>query len=335
MVLVTGGTGLVGSHLLLKLSMDHEKIRALYRSKDKLAQVKKIFSYYSDNSTTLFNRIDWVQGDILDIPSLENALKNITHVYHCAAYISFNPSDFKKLERINREGTANIVNICIAEGIKKLCHVSTIGTIGRTLNGEQADEETEWIRQNTNPYAITKQLAELEVWRGAQENLEVVIVNPGVILGPGFWNSGSGSFFTTAAKGYNYYPPGGSGFVTINDVTNIMIALMNSDIYNERFILVAKNLTYEQILKKIALAMDKKPPTKALKFWQLKIGKIADIIKNILTGSPRTITKNTIYGLKHPTTFNNEKIKNTLGMEFDSLDEQIKFSSKLFISEHS
>lgn len=333
MILVTGGTGLVGSHLLLKLSMDHEKVYALYRTKDKLAQVQKIFSYYSDNATALFNKIDWVHGDILDIPSLENAIKGITHVYHCAAYISFNPSDFKKLERINREGTANIVNICIANGVKKICHVSTIGAIGRTLNGELADEDSEWTRQHANPYAITKHLAEMEVWRGAQEELEVVIVNPGVILGPGFWNSGSGSFFKTAAKGYKYYPPGGSGFITINDVTNIMIALMNSDIHNERFILVAENLTYKQILEKIALAMDKKPPTKALKFWQLKIGKIADKIRNILTGNPRTITKNTIHGLKHPTAFNNEKIKNALGMEFESLDDQIKFSSKLFISE--
>ncbi|MEP2239550.1 MAG: NAD-dependent epimerase/dehydratase family protein [Maribacter sp.] len=333
MVLVTGGTGLVGSHLLLKLTMNNTKVRALYRTEDKLVQVKKIFSYYSDNSETLFNLIDWVQGDILDIPSLENAIQGITNVYHCAAYISFNPSDFKKLERINREGTANIVNICIANKVDKLCHVSTIGAIGRTTNGALADEETEWTRQNANPYAITKQLAEMEVWRGAQEELNVVIVNPGVILGPGFWNSGSGSFFKTAAKGYQYYPPGGSGFVTINDVTNIMIALMNSDIYNERFILVAENLTYQQILEKIALSMNKKPLTKSLKFWQLNIGKIADRLRNLITGSPRTITKNTIYGLKHPTTFSNDKIKNALGMAFESLEDQIKFSSKLFISE--
>ena len=334
MVLVTGGTGLVGSHLLLKLTMNNTKVRALFRTKDKLVQVKKIFSYYSDNAITLFDQIDWVQGDILDIPSLENAIEGVTQVYHCAAYISFDPSDFKKLERINREGTANIVNICISYAISKLCHVSTIGAIGRSLNGELADEETEWTRQNANPYAITKHLAEMEVWRGAQEELKVVIVNPGVILGPGFWNSGSGAFFKTAAKGYKYYPPGGTGFITINDVTNIMIALMNSTIYNERFILVAENLTYQRILEKIALAMNKKPPTTVLKFWQLEIGKIVDKIRNLLTGSPRTITKNTIYGLKYTTEFNNGKIKNTLNMEFENLDEQIKFSSKLFTSEH-
>jgi len=335
MVLVTGGTGLVGSHLLLRLTTDNVPVRAIYRTDDTLAQVKKIFAYYSDDSLSLFDNIDWIQGDILDILSLENAIDGITHVYHCAAYISFDPSDFKKLERINREGTANIVNICIANGVTKLCHVSTIGTIGKTINGEKADEESEWTRQYNNPYAITKHLAEMEVWRGAQENLEVVIVNPGVILGPGFWESGSGSFFKIASKGYNYYPPGGSGFVTINDVTTIMVALMNSKIHSERFILVAENLTYQRVLKKITSCMGKNPPKKILKFWQLNIGKFVDKVRNILTGSPRTITKSTIYGLKHPVIFDNTKIQQTLDMNLESVDEQIAFSSKLFISEHS
>ena len=334
MVLVTGGTGLVGSHLLLKLTLNNKNVRALYRSADKLTQVKKIFSYYSNDSDVLFDKIDWVQADILDIPSLENAIENVTLVYHCAAYISFNPLDFKKLERINREGTANIVNLCIASGVKKLCHVSTIGTIGRPITTERVDEETEWTRQHANPYAITKHLAEMEVWRGAQENLKVVIVNPGVILGAGFWNSGSGSFFKTASKGYNYYPPGGSGFVTVNDVTNIMIALMNSEICSERFILVSENVSYQEVLRRIATHMEKKPPTKSLKFWQLHIGRIVDGLRNLLTGSQRTITKSTIYGLQHPTTFKNEKIKEALSLEFEPIDEQLKFCSKLFISEH-
>ncbi|HDZ05172.1 hypothetical protein LCGC14_0082370 [marine sediment metagenome] len=335
MVLVTGGTGLVGSHLLLKLTMNGKNVRALYRTADKLAHVKKIFGYYSSDNEALFKKIDWIQGDILDIPSLETAFENITQVYHCAAFISFNPSDFKKLERINREGTANIVNMCITAGVDKLCHVSTIGTIGRPITNEKADEETEWTRQNANPYAITKQLAEMEVWRGAQEQLKMVIVNPGVILGPGFWNSGSGSFFKTASKGYSYYPPGGSGFVTVTDVANIMVQLMNSPINSKRFILVAENLSYQEILRKITLSMGKKSPSKPLKFWQLNIGRIADKLKNLLTGSPRTITKNTIYGLKNPTKFDNSKIKQALQIEFEPLEEQVTFSSKQFISDHS
>ncbi|WP_339836575.1 NAD-dependent epimerase/dehydratase family protein [uncultured Maribacter sp.] len=333
MVLVTGGTGLVGSHLLLKLTMDNTEVRAIYRTAEKLEQVKRIFSYYSPNANTLFNKIDWVKGDILDIPSLELAFQKVTHVYHCAAYISFNPSDFNLLERINREGTANIVNMCIAIGVKKLCHVSTIGTIGRTITDEKATEETEWSRQHTNPYAITKYLAEMEVWRGSQEQLEVVIINPGVILGPGFWESGSGTFFKTASKGYPFYPPGGSGFVTIADVTNSMVSLMNSNISRERFIIVAKNLTYKEILSNIASKMGKKLPSKELKMWQLQLGKFGDQIRNLATGKARTITNSTIYGLKHPSKFDNSKIKKALKFEFEPIDEAIKLSTKLFIEE--
>lgn len=325
----------MGSHLLLRLAMDGTKVRAIYRTAESLEKVKKIFSYYTLETTSLFNSIDWMKGNILDIPSLEEAFSGITHVYHCAALISFNPSDFEKLERVNREGTANIINISIATGVHKICYVSTIGTIGRSTNNRMASEETEWSRQYANPYAITKYLSEMEVWRGAQENVNVVIVNPGVILGPGFWESGSGSFFKIAAKGYAYYPPGGSGFVTVTDVVRIMMQLMKSNIRGERYITVAKNLSYKEVLSRIALSMDKEPPYKELSIGLLQIGRFLDWLRNLFTGKPRTITKSTVHGLEHPTEFDNTKLKGALRFEFENLDSTIAMSSKLFTKEHS
>ncbi len=335
MVLVTGGTGLVGSHLLLRLAMDGTKVRAIYRRADTLEKVKKIFSYYTTEATSLFNTVEWIEGDILDIPTLEEAFEGVTQVYHCAALISFTPSDFEKLEQVNREGTANVVNMSIAKGVHKICHVSTIGTIGRPTNNKAANEKTEWSRQHANPYAITKHLAEMEVWRGAQENVNVVIVNPGVILGPGFWKNGSGAFFKTASKGYSYYPPGGSGFVTVTDVVRSMVQLMNSDIHGERYIIVAKNLSYKEILSRIALSMDKEPPRKELSIGLLQIGRFFDWLRNLFTGKPRTITKSTIYGLEHPVEFDSKKVKEALGFEFENLENTITRASKLFIQEHS
>lgn len=334
MVLVTGGTGLVGSHLLLHLAMDGIRIRAIYRSKEKMEQVKKIFSYHTKDAQSPFDKIDWIEGDILDIPSLEVAFVGVTHVYHCAAFISFNPSDFKKLERVNREGTANVVNMSIATGVKKMCHVSTIGTIGRAGSSTKADEETEWNRQYANPYATTKYLAEIEVWRGAQENLQMVMVNPGVILGPGYWENGSGTFFKTASKGYAYHPPGGSGFISVRDVVKIMVQLMQSEIHGERFITVTENITYKEVLSRITKVMGKKPPQKELKKWQLQVGRFADWIRNKITGKARTITNSTIYGLTHPNTFDNSKVKRALPLfEFEPIDEAINQAAKLFIEE--
>ncbi len=253
MILVTGGTGLVGSHLLLELALTNTEVRAIYRTESKLDNVKKVFSYYTPNPQTIFDKIEWIKADILDIPALEIAIEGIDYVYHAAALISFDPNDFDRLKKVNIEGTANIVNLCLSHQVRKLCYVSTIGTIGRSLTNKEATEDSEWTDQNTNVYARTKYAAEMEVWRGSQEKLEVVIVNPGVIVGPGFWETGSGKLFKTANKEYNYYPPGGTGFVTVSDVVNTMIGLMTSNIVGERFILVSKNLSFKDILTRITL----------------------------------------------------------------------------------
>jgi dihydroflavonol-4-reductase len=334
MILVTGGTGLVGSHLLLKLALTNTEIRAIYRTDSKLDDVKKIFSYYTPNPQTIFDKIEWIKADILDIPALEIAIEGIDYVYHAAALISFDPNDFDRLKKVNIEGTANIVNLCLAHQVRKLCYVSTIGTIGRSLPNKEATEDSEWTDQNTNIYARTKYEAEMEVWRGSQEKLEVVIVNPGVIVGPGFWRTGSGKLFKTANKEYNYYPPGGTGFITVSDVVNAMIGLMTSNIVGERFILVSKNLSFKDILTRITLAMNKKPPTKVLQLWQLKVGRYLDILLHLLTGNGRRITKNTIYSLQNTEVYNSDKIKNMLNFKFQILDEAIKLSVDCFISDH-
>ncbi|MFT6370098.1 MAG: nucleoside-diphosphate-sugar epimerase [Maribacter sp.] len=334
MILVTGGTGLVGSHLLLKLALTNTEVRAIYRTESKLDDVKKIFSYYTPNPQTIFDKIEWIKADILDIPALEIAIEGIDYVYHAAALISFDPNDFDRLKKVNIEGTANIVNLCLAHQVRKLCYVSTIGTIGRSLPNKEATEDSEWTDQNTNVYARTKYAAEMEVWRGSQEKLEVVIVNPGVIVGPGFWGTGSGKLFKTANKEYNYYPPGGTGFITVSDVVNAMIGLMTSNIVGERFILVSKNLSFKDILTRIALAINKKPPTKVLQLWQLKVGRYLDILLHLLTGNGRRITKNTIYSLQNTEVYNSDKIKNMLNFKFQVLDEAIKLSADCFISDH-
>ncbi|NCP89793.1 MAG: NAD-dependent epimerase/dehydratase family protein, partial [Flavobacteriales bacterium] len=206
MILVTGGTGLVGSHLLYKLASEGEKVRAIYRNERKLSNIKNVFSCYTADYMPLYDSIEWLQADILDIPSLTRAFNNIAYVYHCAAFVSFEPDKYHLLRKTNIEGTANMVNLCIAHHVKKLCYVSSIATLGNPENLKEITEETEWNAEANNTiYAITKYGAEIEVWRGSQEGLSVVIVNPGVILGAGIWRYGSGNLFTKAYKGLKYY----------------------------------------------------------------------------------------------------------------------------------
>ncbi len=334
MILVTGGTGMVGAHLLLHLLQKNIPICAIYRPKSDLQRVKKVFSYYAENGDSLFQQIKWVEADLNDIPALETAFKDVEYVYHAAALISFDPGNYKKLYETNTKGTTNIINLCIEKKVKKLCYVSTIGAIGKSSEGAMATEENEWSEQEVNVYALTKYLAEMEVWRGSQEGLPVVILNPGVIIGPGFWDSGTGDLFTTANKGYKYYPPGGTGFISIHDVIHIMVALMDSKIRNERFITVAKNLTFKEILRRMAQALGGQEPTKELKLWQLEIGRYFDWFRNLFTGQGRRITKNAIQSLKNRELYSSEKIKNRLSLNFEPLNETIEFCCAKFKEEN-
>ena len=201
MILVTGGTGLVGCHLLYSLVKENKKVRALHRKNSKTDSVRKVFSYYSKDYKKLFDKIEWIEGDINDITSLDVAFKNINEIYHCAAFISFSNQDLSAMKKINVEGTANMINSAIDKKINKFCYVSTIAAIGERKN-ISIDEKCKW-KENNNPYSKTKHDAELEVWRGISEGLNAVIVNPGVIIGSGFWKRGSGAFITQISRGMN------------------------------------------------------------------------------------------------------------------------------------
>lgn len=326
---------MVGSHLLFRLMEKGFAVRAVYRKNSNLDQTKKTFACYSDKADELFQKIDWVEADINDIPALEKAFAKVTRVYHCAALISFDPRAYRELQKINSRGTTNIVNLCLANSVEKLCYASTIGTVGKSLNGATATEETDWTEAEANVYALTKYAAEMEVWRGSQEGLPVVIVNPGIIIGPTSWNRGSGALFTTANRGYNYYPPGGTGFITVHDLVRMMIQLMESSIKNERYIAVAENLTYQEILKRIAKALRKNPPRKQLKFWQLEIFRLFESIWSALTGKERKMTKNSIRSLKNRQVFDNQKVVRDLDFEFEDLSETLQFTADRFLDDYS
>ena len=252
MILVTGATGLVGSHLLVQLLQENEEVKALFRSEKQIEKTKNVFSFH--NQLALFDKINWVKGDITDIPSLEIAFEEVTHVYHCAALISFDPNDENLLRKINIEGTANVVNCCIDFGIEKLCHVSSIATLGNPKEYETTiTEESEWNPEELHSdYAITKYGAEMEVWRGFQEGLDIVIVNPSVIFGYGFPNQGSDVIIQSVKKGLSIYTNGILSIISVEDVTNCMVQLMKSAISGERYILVGENITIKDFIYYLA-----------------------------------------------------------------------------------
>ena len=324
MILVTGATGLVGSHLLVQLLQENEEVKVLFRSEKQIEKTKNVFSYH--NQLQLFDKINWVKGDITDIPSLEIAFENITHVYHCAALISFDPNDEEELRKINIEGTANVVNCCIDFGIKKLCHVSSIAALGNPKEHEiTITEETEWNPEELHSdYAISKYGAEMEVFRGHQEGLEVVIVNPGVIFGFGFPKKGSDVIIQSVRKGMAFYTNGSVGIVFVEDVIKCMMQLMKSNINGERFTLVGENIEVKKLLKFIAKELNLKSPSiKATKLmtaiaWRL------DWLTSKIGNRKRKLTRHTAAASHDTSIYDASKIKSYFEFEFQEKEEYLK-----------
>jgi dihydroflavonol-4-reductase len=332
MILVTGGTGLIGAHLLFELSAGEEKIRALKRPTSSLQSVKEIFSFYDpENADVRFSKIEWADGTLDDVFALEDALIGVDKVYHCAALVSFDARDRDALMKINAEGTANLVNACLDAEVKKLCHVSSTAAIGRTKENAIITEKTVWKNAPENTwYAISKYNAEREVWRGVEEGLPAVIVNPCVILGPADWNTGSSAMFRNAYKGMKFYTEGANAVVDVRDVVQCMKTLMESNIEAERFLIIGENISFRNLFDKIALAFGKKPARyKAGKLlsgfaWRL------ERIRTFIFGGKSLLTKETARAAHRTHVYDAGKIKKQLGIDFRTADEAIKNAVRFF-----
>jgi nucleoside-diphosphate-sugar epimerase len=325
MILVTGATGFLGAELVVQLLENEAIIKCIKREKAKIPQ--KLVPYQ--------DKIEWVIADILDYSDLADAFDGVTKVYHCAALISFEPSLKKKMLQVNAEGTANVVNLCLEHSVEKLVQVSSIAALGHGKNDELIDEKLFWEGfEAHDAYAVSKYRAEMEVWRGINEGLNAVIVNPSVIIGENAGTTGSGAIFETVRNGLKYYTQGGTGFVDVEDVAKTMILLMNSEVSAERFIISNQNFSYQELFSEIAEAFNLPIPKQEAKPWMLSLAWKANALKNFFTGSKGGLTKTTAKSASNFNQFDNSKIKkHLLGFEFKPIKQSItKIANSLKIS---
>ncbi len=322
-IFVTGGTGLVGSYLLrLLLDKGHKNIFALHRASSDMSLV-----------SDLMDKVNWVQGDVLDVMTLEQVMQDASQVYHCAAIVSFDPREYESMDQINIEGTANMVNMALQLEVGKFLHVSSIAALGRSEGVKMADESTEWQDSPWNTrYAISKYQSEMEVWRAANEGLQVAIVNPSVIMGPGFWHKGTGRFFKIVDEGLKFYPTGSTGFVCVEDVVAYMYALMESDIINERFLLNGENLPYRKVFNSIADHIKKPRPsikvTPILKALAWRVERV----KSMIIGTSPKVTKETAHNSSTDIQYNSKKSVDAFGIAYQSVMESIESMSADFLN---
>jgi dihydroflavonol-4-reductase len=329
MVFVTGGTGLVGAHLLYELIKSGKQIIALKRKTSNLSLTLKTFSYYETDAKDLFERIEWVEGNILDYFSLEKLLVGIDEVYHCAATVSFISSERGKMISNNVEGTKNLVDASLYCGVKKFCHVSSIAALGRTNSNLPVTEETSWVPSKKNSgYSESKFLSEMEVWRGINEGLNSVIVNPSIILGPGNWDSGSPKIFKTVNNGMPFYTKGITGYVDVRDVAKVLVLLMDDKNFesrkNQRYLLNSANLSYFELFNSIAEKFGcKRPRIYTTDFFLSVVWRMA-VLGGLLTGRQPLVTREMVANSNQHFYFDGSKITKSIpGFNYRGIQETI------------
>jgi dihydroflavonol-4-reductase len=311
MILVTGGSGLVGKELITQLLAAGKQVRAIYNK-----------TPLPDFHSSLLQQF---QCDILDVVGLEQAMQDIEQVYHCAAIVTFDPKRKKELFKVNVEGTANIVNAALDAAVKKIVHVSSVAALGRIGKNEPVTETMNWDETTNNSnYSHSKYLGEMEVWRGTGEGLNVVIVNPVIILGDGDWEKGSGKIFKNIYEEFPWYSEGVNGFVDVRDVVQAMIQLMDSDISNQRFILSATDKSYRDVFNLIAVGFGKKKPAKKITPLLAQLVWRVEAIKTFFSGKEPLVTKETAYTALNHMNFDNSKLKNFLpGFSYRPIEQTI------------
>jgi len=334
MIVVIGASGFLGAHLLCFLVQSNDKVRAIYRNEQSILATQKYLKYYNLPSNYFDEKIEWIRADILDIESLQHALDSATFVYNCSGFVSFDKRHKDQMIAVNVLGTSNIVNVCLQKNVQKLIHVSSIAALGETQSDEPITEETQWLRTESESwYSITKFNGETEVWRGIAEGLSTVIVNPSIIIGPGNWNQGSPQLFKLVNDGLKYYTKGSVGYVDVRDVCRMMIALMESSIEGERFVVSGSNQTFQTLFTEIAKSINKPEPTTNATSIILALAWRLDLFRSMFLGKAPRLTKNSVKTALKTSNYSSEKLIKSISVPFTPFYETIAFTGKCFLND--
>lgn len=343
MILITGGTGYIGSYLLYYLLKEGKDVVALKRKDSNTAQVKLIFNFLSENnndplvnSETLFNKIQWIDCDITDVNLLSEVMKGIDCIIHSAAIVNFNPSNRDKILNVNVDGTANIVNMALDHKVKKMVFISSVASLNRKHNTKVDETFNPDGHRFSSVYSESKYRAEMEVWRGMAEGLDVLIVNPAVVIGPSDVKrvESSGKLFKTIYEGVSFYPSGVNAFVDVRDIAFCCLKLMNKpEAWGQRFILSSENISYEKLIKMASKHLKVKPPKIKTGMYLGYTGWFMDKLRSMITGKPPVIYRDLIYTVNRNFMYSNDKVKNLISHEFIPVEKSVKDSCEFLLKQ--
>jgi dihydroflavonol-4-reductase len=334
MVLVTGATGILGRVLVLDLLKQGKKVRAAKRSTSNIEEVRKSYHFYTDQADLFFNKIDWVDVDFEDADSLGNSLKKITEVYHCAAHVSFHPDDRRSMYHTNIKGTQKLLFACESYSVEKFCFVSSTAVLDGTNESGEITENCNYNpKVNHSAYARSKHFSEMEVWRASAEGLKTVIINPGVIIGSGNWESSSGKMFGAFSK-FPYAMSGSTAYVDVRDVSKIIISLMEKNKFGERYIVISQTKKILNIANFVRKKLGKSESKLIPKFF-LNVGYFLNVLLGWLFPPLRMLNKVNLETVTSHQVISNQKITQELDYQFIPVLESIEFHLNNYISDQN
>jgi dihydroflavonol-4-reductase len=322
-ILITGSTGFLGSYVTrLLFQHGYKNIRCLKRSSSRTQLLED------------FN-LNFIDGNILDVPFLTRAMNGIDTVIHTAATVSYDPKKSHLLRKINIEGTANVINAALEAGVKQLIHVSSIAALGRSKSNHMIDEKTPWQNSKYNtPYAISKYHGELEAWRGYAEGLQVSVLNPSFIIGAGYWDQSSVKLISKLAKGLSFYPKGTNGFVDVRDVAIAVERLLCEDHSGEKFIISAENRTYKDLFTLVSSSFEKPLPSRPLGQALGTLAVWGDSIRSFVTGNEAVLTRRSLHSTSTHSFYDNQKSIDSLRIKYRPLSKTIEETVECYKNTH-
>ena len=333
--IVIGANGLVGSHVIIHLLKQNKQVTAVSRDGKPSNLFFDLLKWYQISEELATWNISWKSADITDIFSLESIINEKAIVYHCAGLVSFHDSDSAKLKNVNAEGTANLVDVCVEKRIRKLAYVSSVSTLSLKENTNVLDENSFWKTDgNESNYARSKYLAEMEVWRGVEEGLNAVIVNPTIIIGPHDFTKGSVQLIDTVFKGLKFYPVGSTGFVDANDVALALIQLAESDKSEQRYVLNGVNMSYQKLFQLIADELNVAAPKIKVSSWMSKLAWRIEKLRSKLINKKPLITKETAHASVQERYFDNAKVCADLAFQFTLINQTIQNTCSFYINQN-
>lgn len=310
-ILVTGGTGFIGSNLSARLLELGYIVRILRRPDSDLRVIKGL-------------DVEHRFGDIRDAESLQKAMDGCDTVFHTAAIVTFARKVKALQHEVNVLGTRNVVSACISSHVERLVFTSSIAALGHPSPGEIATELTAYNRGLHTGYKLSKHLAEKEVLAGVEKGLNAVIVNPSVVIGERDIRMHGGQLLREARRGLlPFYLAGGMNIAYVGDVVRGHISAAMKGRTGERYILGGHNLTHKEIFRRVAQLVGGRPPfaklpTPLLRFGTIVIERVCDVV-----GIEPLISSDMVAEAGMYNWFSSEKAKQELDYTVTSFDKTI------------